>query len=324
MRKIGGDLSEEHAGRLADYLFTEGILTVVEQSSTGQFELWAKNEDQLDQAKQSLVAFRLAPDDAKFKVDRQAESLRRQKEKENREKLRLQQSFKPKAIPGLPGAGMAGGIATRATMGIIVLCVVTSFLTSFGELPRLMETSAGEPLPITVRIYDSLTLLPMAAPEDAGPMWAVIKGQVWRLITPIFLHGGMMHLAFNCLFIFFFGRVVETIFGPRLFVALFILGGILGIFAQAYGPEQFGGSPHVIGASGGALALFSFLWLRPMLEPTIPFRIPTLNVALILGMVVISMTSVGSLGGNVANLAHLGGLVMGAIAAAGALDVLRR
>ncbi len=324
MRKIGGDLTEEHAGRFADYLFTEGILTVVEQSTTGQFELWAKNEDQLDQAKQQLAAFRLSPDDAKFKVDRQAEALRRQKEKENREKLRLQQSFKPKAVPGIPGAGAAGGMATRATIGIIAICVVTSLLTSFGERPRLMEVSADEPLPISMRIYDSLTLLPMAAPEDAGPMWAVMKGQAWRLITPIFLHGGMLHLAFNCLFVFFFGRVVESIFGPRLFIALFILGGVLGILAQAYGPIQFGGSPHVIGASGGALALFSFLWLRPMLEPTIPFRIPPLNVALILGMVIISMTSVGPLGNDVANLAHLGGLVMGAIAAAGALDVLRR
>lgn len=322
MRRIGGELSPDEAQRFSNYLFTIGIDAVVEESADGKQEVWARNEDHLQQARSELQAFKLAPHDSKYRVEQQAEQLRRQREKEQRDRLRLQQKFQPRAVPGVPGSGL-GGQSTRMTIGIVVVCIIASLLTNFGDLPRGRSYASFDELPLSFKLFNSLSLLPIDAPEDADPSWAILKGQVWRVVTPIFLHSGMMHLVFNSLFIFFFGKVIEVLLGPRLLLGLFLAGGVLGNLAQAYGPMQFGGSPHVIGASGGALALFGFLWLRPYFEPTLPFRISTINVVFILGMVLLSMTPMAPMK-NVANLAHLGGLVMGAIAAAGGLDFLRR
>lgn len=319
MRKIGGDLSKDHATRVADYLLTQGIDSVVEVVADGHCELWARQEDQLVEAKQHLRGFLAEPDSERFRVNREAETLRRTREKENREKLRLQQKFQPRAT------SIAAG-SNRATFAIIALCVVASLATNFGnERPRSMQGDVRQPS-LQWRIYNAMTLLPVTAmnsDETSGPMDAVKKGQVWRLITPIFLHGDPMHLVFNALFLFSFGRIVETICGPKFLIGLFLIGGIVGVVAQAYGPMSLGGNPHVIGASGGALALFSFLWLRPNFEPSIPFRIPPFTLFLVMGFVVLSMLPMAPIR-NVANLAHLGGLAWGAAVATGWLDFLRR
>lgn len=321
MRKIGGDLSKAHAARFSDYLLTEGIEAVVEESADDRFEVWARHEDQLDVSRERLREFLAEPEAERFlEADRKAESLRRQLEKEKREKLKLQQQFKPKASAVGAGSG-------RATIAIIILCAIASLGTSFGDIrPGAAERNGGE-LPLQNRIYFGLTLLPiegyLEGGPEVGPLDAVFEGQVWRLITPLFLHGDIMHLVFNCLFIFSFGRIVETIYGPFFLVVLFLIGGIAGMLAQVYGPVSMGASPYVIGASGGALSMFSFLWLRPKFEPSMPFRVTPMTVLFVMGFVVLSMLPFAPIS-NVANLAHLGGLVWGAAAATGILDFLKR
>src|SRR5882724_6483728 len=54
------------------------------------------------------------------------------------------------------------------------------------------------------------------------------KGYVWQLLTFQFLHAGWMHLIFNSLAIFFFGRSVETILGRSRFLAVYFSSGIIG------------------------------------------------------------------------------------------------
>jgi GlpG protein len=320
MRKIGGDLTKDHALRFADFLLTKGIEAVVEEAGENRFEIWARHEDQLSEARQELQNFLAEPDAEQYRVDRKAETLRRQKEQENRAKLKLQRQFKPQSASPLSGSG-------RATLVIILLCVIASIATDFAEIgPRVQSL---DDLPLRTQLYSNLRLVPLEAYAEEGrnaeatPFKAVFQGQIWRLITPIFLHGSPMHLVFNCLFLFSFGRIVETLYGPLFFVVLFILGGVFGILAQIYGPISLGATPNAIGASGGALALFSFLWLRPNFEPSLPFRVSPLNVILVLGFVVVSMLPIAPIP-NVANLAHLGGLVWGAVTATGISDFLRR
>lgn len=319
MRKIGGDLSKDHALRFSDFLLTKGIESVVEESAENRFEVWARQEDQLQEARQELQHFLAEPDAERYRVNRQAESLRRQQEKEKRERAKLQRQFKPKSSSPLHASG-------RATIVIIILCVIASVATDFGSISPRANIESGE-LPFQTRLYFTMTLRPLSAylerAPEAGPLAAVTEGQVWRLITPIFLHGSPMHLVFNCLFLFSFGRIVETLYGPIFLVALFLIGGVVGMLAQVYGPISLGASPNVIGASGGALSLFSFLWLRPNFEPTVPFRIMPMTVIIVMGFVVVSMLPFAPIK-NVANLAHLGGLVWGAVAATGIFDFLRR
>ena len=320
MRKIGGDLTKDQAERFADFLLTKGIEAIVEEGNANHFDVWARHEDQLTEARQELQSFLAEPDAERYRVNRQAVALRRQQEQEKRERLKLQRQFKPRSSSPLSGSG-------RATLVIIALCVIASIATDFAEIgPRVQSL---DDLPFRTQLYSNLRLIPLEAyareglDAEATPFKAVLQGQVWRLVTPIFLHGSPMHLIFNCLFLFSFGRIIETLYGPVFLVTLFILGGVFGILAQVYGPVSLGATPNAIGASGGALALFSFLWLRPNFEPSLPFRVSTFNVMFVLGFVVLCMLPIAPIP-NVANLAHVGGLVWGAVTATGIFDFLRR
>src|ERR1700733_5309369 len=82
-------------------------------------------------------------------------------------------------------------------------------------------------------------------------------GHVWQLLTFQFMHASWLHLIFNSLAIFFFGRPVETVLGRSRFLALYFSSGIIGgvvqmLFALCL-PNFFGGA--VVGASAGAYGL---------------------------------------------------------------------
>lgn len=321
MRRIGGNLTRPQAERLSDYLFTRDISVAVEETSDGTYEVWAKDEDQLEKAREELSEFLQNPDAPRYQVNRRANELRRQQEKEKRKKLKLQRKFQPRGV---------GTTAGSLVVPLIIACVLLSLLTNFGDPPNRAQLMRSEgQLPFSFRMYNQLTLVPRVidaddpnAPDPSNPISAIAQGQVWRLVTPLLLHGGVMHLLFNSILLYQLGRIVEMLRGRWFMLALFLIGGIVGMFAQAYGPPALGGSPYVIGASGGVLALFTYLWLRPTVDPSMPFRMSMTNVMIILGFVVFSMVS--NLFPNIAHLAHLGGIGVGAVAAAGALEFLGR
>jgi len=82
-------------------------------------------------------------------------------------------------------------------------------------------------------------------------------GSVWQLLTFQFLHASWLHLLFNSLAIFFFGRPVETALGSGRFLTLYfssgVIGGLCQMAAALLWPTRFGGA--VVGASAGAYGL---------------------------------------------------------------------
>lgn len=81
------------------------------------------------------------------------------------------------------------------------------------------------------------------------------NGEIWRFITPIFLHIGLLHLAFNSYAIWIVGPQVEKLYGGPRFLLLYLLTGIAGV-AGSYWYH-----PYVIsaGASGAIFGLFGVL-----------------------------------------------------------------
>ncbi|MFN2281659.1 MAG: rhomboid family intramembrane serine protease [Anaerolineales bacterium] len=57
---------------------------------------------------------------------------------------------------------------------------------------------------------------------------AILAGQYWRLVTPMFLHGSLLHLGFNVYALYILGRPVERYFGRWRYLGLFVLSGITG------------------------------------------------------------------------------------------------
>ena len=142
-------------------------------------------------------------------------------------------------------------------------------------------------------------------------------GYVWQFLTYQFLHAGLWHLLFNCLAIFFFGRVVEMVLGPRRFLTLYLASGVLGgvlqmLFALLL-PSHF--DAPVVGASAGAsglVAAFAVLNWQERFTLLIYF-FPVNLRGKTLFWVSIALTVIGILTPNssIANAAHLGGILTG-------------
>jgi rhomboid protease GluP len=91
--------------------------------------------------------------------------------------------------------------------------------------------------------------------SNAGPL--TTNGQYWRLITAMFLHGGMLHLLFNAFALYQLGRLVERMFGTPRFLLLYLLAGIAGGLASVWwnpGVNSVGASGAIFGLMGGMLA----------------------------------------------------------------------
>jgi membrane associated rhomboid family serine protease len=153
----------------------------------------------------------------------------------------------------------------------------------------------------------------------AGPQPAT-----WiTLFTSMFMHGGLLHLGGNMLFLWIFGNNVEDSMGPIKFILFYVLGGLAADAAQiAVGPNSavptIGASGAVAGVLGGYLLLFPrarvvtvvfIIFFFTILElPAILFLAIWIGQQFLFGY----FDLVGSSGeGGVAYFAHIGGFVFG-------------
>jgi len=144
---------------------------------------------------------------------------------------------------------------------------------------------------------------------------------VWTWFTSIFAHSptNFFHIAFNSIVIYFFGRLVEDYVGSRQFVGLFLVSGAVAGLAQVAVQmvQSPGVAAGVLGASGAGLAIMGVLTiLNPHLRVYLYFVLPIPLWVLTIGYVVISVFGIltpggGIAGGNVADAAHLVGLLVG-------------
>jgi membrane associated rhomboid family serine protease len=135
----------------------------------------------------------------------------------------------------------------------------------------------------------------------------LIAVRPWTVITYMFLHGGMMHLVFNMLGLFFFGPRVEERLGSRSFVYLYLISGITGaLLSLIMGP-----SAAVLGASAAVFGvMLAFAWFWPDAPIHIWGIIPIKARTLVIITTLLSLWSgFGGVRGNVAHFAHLGGYV---------------
>jgi GlpG protein len=139
-------------------------------------------------------------------------------------------------------------------------------------------------------------------------------GEYWRVITPIFLHFGWLHITFNCLWLWELGALVEQRLGGGWLLALVLLCGGGGNLAQAWysGPSLFGGM------SGVVYALLGFCWVYNALLPSGRLWVPKPIIIFMLVWLVFCMVAPTELLGigSIANAAHLGGLILGCLLAA--------
>ncbi len=139
---------------------------------------------------------------------------------------------------------------------------------------------------------------------------SILAGQVWRLVTPVFLHAGLVHLGVNMYSLFALGPPVERFFGAPRMLALYLLSGISGvIFSLAFNPYPSVGASGAIFGLLGALAMFLYLH-RGLFGPAGGMQLRQLIIVGALNLLVGARTPGIDLWG------HVGGLVAGAACAA--------
>ena len=191
------------------------------------------------------------------------------------------------------------------TVGLIGACVIVYFLQGSGEEGNRLAFGLGM-IPATLTgqaaLSDEFYIIPPAA----------------TLVTSMFLHGGLMHLIGNMLYLWVFGDNVEDCMGHGRFLVFYLVCGVLASLTQvAVDP---GSMVPTIGASGAVSGVLgAYLLLHPKAKVLIPiWIIPVYVPAWILlilwiGMQIFSAWNGGPTGGGVAWWAHIGGFVAGAI-----------
>jgi GlpG protein len=277
MRQAGTLTSKTEAQRFANYLLSLGITSKVDPAGEA-WAIWIHDENQIPRSKQELEQFERDPQDGRYLAAEKAAKLVRKEEAEKRKQ----------------------------------------FQKNYVEMRDVWNNPARRrPVTMTLIIASALATsgLLEGAETDLKFNWPLIlEGQIWRLITPIFLHGDILHLIFNMWWLFDLGGMIE----PRLKTFRYVLM-VLSVALVSNMTQFIAVGPDFVGMSGVVLGLFGYAWVRGRLDPTSGLYLRPDVVFWMMGFFVLCWLNII---GNVANWAHGAGLAMGA--AIGYLPELRR
>ena len=150
---------------------------------------------------------------------------------------------------------------------------------------------------------DIYTLIIMGAKVNS----LIDKGQVWRLITCAFLHGGLIHIFFNMYALKILGPEIEYVYGKVKYLVIYLLSAIAAsIFSYIFGPQSVS-----VGASGAIFGLFGAMLIFGIKHRKQMGKAYMMNILQVICVNVI----IGISSSNIDNAAHFGGLIVGALIA---------
>ena len=191
------------------------------------------------------------------------------------------------------------------------------YASSFSFGPGPLSTAMKALIGANVVIFLAQTFMPSLM-LMLGLVPAAVMGQlqIWRLVSYMFLHGGIFHILFNMLALWMIGSELEHRWGTRYFLKFYFVTGVgAGVLTVLFSLLPFEVAAQlyheiVIGASGAiyGLLLAYGLYYPDRLIYYIVFPIPAKYFVLIIG----AIAFYGSMGGTsgVANATHLGGLLV--------------
>ena len=201
--------------------------------------------------------------------------------------------------------------ATPITFWLIILSVVGACLIEFDTSNRFVHWLSFQNF--TLNEFSKMNFIPRST--------SLQDGEIWRLLTPVFLHFGFFHVLFNSMWMWDLGRRLELLLGKKWYFVFFVVTAIVSNAAQSFwSPASLFG-----GMSGVVYALVGFIMVSHRLAPH-----PLTAVAPgILGFMLIwlAVCTTGAIdhfvGGSVANAAHVGGLVAGIVFALVAVSIIK-
>ena len=322
MRQLAVFESTEQARTLAAYLVAQRIAAHAEQESNG-YSVWVRDEDQLPAAKEALAHFRENPSDARYaNVELVANDVRRQQEAEH--------AARQKNVVEMRGRWKSGpGVKRKAplTIGLIVVSVLVALGTNFAQDRK----SGGLLDHLAVVDFESLVASFRAGQPDYFA--AILSGEVWRIVTPIFIHFGMAHLIFNLWWMFVEGGQMEDRLGSRWYALFVIFVAVTSVGASALFHQWQQDLALAGGMSGVVYGVFGFLWMKVKFDPADGYQLDRVTVTIAMAWLVICILRdfppfeqfLGALlKSRIDNVGHLVGLAMGMAIGYGSVVLKRR
>jgi GlpG protein len=277
MRLIGHLKNEASAKAFSGYLASTNVRNLIEADPEG-WAVWIHSEDQIESGQQALAAYLQNPADMKYQLASQAaEAMERQSRREEAKAAkRLHDRDRIWARSGL----------APLTLSLIGVTVAVSLAIGLNPTPygvRWLTISNG----------------------GMEFLAEVRTGQIWRLITPIFIHYGPLHLLFNMLWLSDLGSMIEKRQGPVKLALLVVVLAIVSNLGQYWVDGPFFG-----GMSGVVYGLFGYIWLRGQCDPASSLTLSPTTVWIMLAWYFLCLFGFV---GHVANSAHTVGLVVGVL-----------
>jgi GlpG protein len=280
MRHIGTIPEKKQAQRFMHFLASQHIEAEVRPRQETGYDVWVFDEDRVASARQELAAFLVMPDDTRFDVAREHQP-------------RWARLFRRRSTP----ADRARYIDIRT---------------------ELLQHRRLSPIPVTwfcIGVAVAVTLLahvPALAPmisklyfsQYLGTTFPEIRaGQIWRLVTPIFLHGGLLHLVFNMLWLYQLGGQIE-VQEASYYVAVMML--VMAVICNT--AQYMVSGPLFVGMSGVVYGLLGYIWMMTQFQVATQYILSQQTVMFMLlwlGLCLIGIIP------HVANTEHVVGMLLG-------------
>ena len=280
MRHIGHIAEQKQAERFVDFLASQHIEAALRPLQETGYDVWVLDEEHVATARQQLETFLAMPDDPRFdgakgpqaRVARRFFQPRTPADRARSINVRTE-IFRRRGLSPVPVTGFFIGISVAVTL--------------LAHVPALT--------PVISKLYFS-AYLGQAFPE-------IRAGQVWRLVTPIFLHGGLLHLVFNMLWLYQLGAQIEAQESSHYFAVMVVVMAISCNTAQ-----YLVSGPLFVGMSGVVYGLLGYLWMMTRFQAATGYLLSQQTVLFMLmwlGLCLVGLIP------HVANTEHVVGLLIG-------------
>jgi len=272
MRHIGNIAEKKQAERFVHFLAAQHIEAVLRPAQDTGYAVWVLEEDRVAAARQHLAAFLARPDDQRFDAARVHQRRRTPAARWRFINIRTDL---------LHGRRLSTGSVTGLCIAVSVVVTLLANLPAFA--------------PLTAKLYFS---------EYFGTSFPEIRaGQVWRLVTPIFLHAGVLHLVFNMLWLYQLGIQIEAQESSRYFAVMVL---VLAVICNT--GQYVVSGPLFVGMSGVVYGLLGYIWMMTRFQIGTLYLLSQQTVLLMLIWLGLCLVHIIP---HVANTEHIVGLLVG-------------
>jgi len=280
MRMIGELTQADQAKLFHLFLIDQGIANEIREES-GPFEIWIREEDDVARGADLLAEFTADPDQAKFReAAKRGGGKLLEEEKKSRKRAKRAQVIDGRTSLFSPASSGTGPI----TLIFILVSGLITIASRFGNLDSIL-----------MRFF-------ITASQGAPGLPEIGRGEIWRLVTPIFIHFDILHLLFNMMWLFDLGNRIEDRKGSWFLLAFVIIVGM----ASNLGQYLVSG-PSFGGMSGVVYGMLGYVWMKGKYDPGSKLGVHKTTVTMMFIWYFLCFISVIP----IANAAHSAGLFIG-------------